>query len=302
MATSITNASPAICTSVYALGNTDTEHERLMRQAARLAPYTERFFREAGIGPGQRVLDLGSGVGDVAMLMARIVTPSGEVVGVERDVRSIIRARARVAEAGLGNVRFTHCDVNQITPDRSHDRSFDAAVGRFILMFLPDPVAVLRSVSSLVRPGGILAFQEPSWAVSLLISADLPLWSGAASLSCETFRRSGANPEIGLSLYQMFQAAGLAAPAMRMEIPLGNDRDFVSWMHDVLCSLLPQIQQHGLSLASLGDFDSLPERLQAEISKANTVVPWMALVGACTHTSRPTSPTIHHLLSGAKCA
>jgi len=64
----------------YALGSTDAEHERLIRQAAWLAPYTEKFFREAGIGTGQRVLDLGSGVGDVALLLARLVGPSGEVV------------------------------------------------------------------------------------------------------------------------------------------------------------------------------------------------------------------------------
>ncbi|HZD08457.1 MAG TPA: hypothetical protein VE176_09415, partial [Candidatus Limnocylindrales bacterium] len=59
------------CSASYALGYTNAEHERLIRQAARLAPFTERFLREAGIGLGQRVLDLGSGVGDVAMLVAR---------------------------------------------------------------------------------------------------------------------------------------------------------------------------------------------------------------------------------------
>lgn len=75
-------------TSVYALGSTDAEHQRLMRQAAWLAPHTERFFRDAGIGPGQRVLDVGSGVGDVALIAARLVGPSGEVVGIERDTRS----------------------------------------------------------------------------------------------------------------------------------------------------------------------------------------------------------------------
>src|SRR5437899_7005309 len=106
----ITNGSA----SPYALGSTDAEHERLIRQAARIAPITERLFREAGIGPGQRVLDLGSGMGDVAMLAARLVGPSGEVVGIERDAISIARANARVAEAGLSNVRFTQTDVNQI--------------------------------------------------------------------------------------------------------------------------------------------------------------------------------------------
>jgi SAM-dependent methyltransferase len=69
----------------YALGSTDAERERLIRQAARFGPFTERLFREAGIGPGQRVLDLSSGVGNVAMLAARLVGPSGEVVGIERD-------------------------------------------------------------------------------------------------------------------------------------------------------------------------------------------------------------------------
>jgi SAM-dependent methyltransferase len=60
--------------SRYALGATDAEHERLIRQAIWLAAHTERLFREAGIGPGQRVLDLGSGVGDVALIAARLRT------------------------------------------------------------------------------------------------------------------------------------------------------------------------------------------------------------------------------------
>ncbi len=88
-------------TSDYSLGSTDAEHERLIWQASRLAPLTERLFREAGIGPGQRVLDLGSGVGDVAMLAARLVGPSGEVVGVERDTHSIARARGSRGRGGL---------------------------------------------------------------------------------------------------------------------------------------------------------------------------------------------------------
>jgi ubiquinone/menaquinone biosynthesis C-methylase UbiE len=90
-------------------------------------------------------MDLGSGVGDVAMLAARLVESSGAVVGVERDSRSIGRARERVIEAGLRNVSFTQSDVNQI----QSSEPFDAAVGRFILEFVPDPVAVLRSLLSI---------------------------------------------------------------------------------------------------------------------------------------------------------
>lgn len=101
--------------SNYLLGSSDAEHERLIRQARRLAPVTERFFREAGIGPGQRVLDLGAGVGDVAMLLSRLVGPAGEVVAIERDPRSINRAQTRAAEAGLPNVKFAQTDIAHAT-------------------------------------------------------------------------------------------------------------------------------------------------------------------------------------------
>jgi SAM-dependent methyltransferase len=210
------------------------------------------------------------------MLAARLVGRSGEVVGIERDSRSIARARERVADAGLLNVRFTQSDVSQI----QSSKPFDAAVGRLILMFVPDPVTIVSSLVKLVRPGGVLAFQEPSWAPTFAISTHLPLWSAAASLMCETFRRCGANPEMGLDLYRIFREAGLPAPTMQMEVPLGDDPDFIRWMYDVMCSLRPQIQQLNLSLEKLGDFDTLPERLQAEAVASNGVASWMAVVGA----------------------
>ena len=272
-------------TSHYALGSTDAEHDRLIRQAALLAPFTERFFRGAGIGTGQRVLDIGSGVGDVAMLAAALVGPAGEVVGVERDERSIDRARTRVALAGLHNVTFTQSDVSQI----ASSKSFDAVVGRFILMFLPDPPTVLRSLSQLLRPGGVVAFHELSWAPFLLLAARLPLWSAATSVIHETFRRSGANTEMGFALYQVFQQAGLPPPTMSLEMPLGNDPEFVRWVPDVLASLLPQVRQFNLPLEPLGDLNTLRERLQAEVAASNSVVTWMAMVSAwsrkpATHT------------------
>src|SRR6476620_3811075 len=112
-------------TADYALGYTDAEQERLIRQATLIAPHTERVFREAGIGVGHRVLDLGSGMGDVSMLVARLVGPSGEVVGIERDATSIERAQARVAAADLRNVSFLNTDVNEFVTNRP----FDAVVG-----------------------------------------------------------------------------------------------------------------------------------------------------------------------------
>jgi ubiquinone/menaquinone biosynthesis C-methylase UbiE len=252
-----------------------SERERLIRQATRIAPYTERLFREAGIGPGQRVLDLGSGVGDVSMLLARIVGPSGELVGIERDAYTIARANARVAEAGLRNISFTQADVSQIVSDQP----LDAAVGRFILMFLPDPAAVLSSLARLVRPGGVLAFQEPTWIPLLASASRFPLWSKLLCSIHETFLRSGVNPEMGPALFRMFQEAGLPAPAMHMETPLGSDANFTGLICDLLCSVRPLAQQHNVSLDTLGNLDTLSKRIHAEVTASNTVVSFVPLVG-----------------------
>jgi ubiquinone/menaquinone biosynthesis C-methylase UbiE len=259
----------------YPLGHTDAEHERLIRQAARVAPITETFFREAGIGPGQRVLDLGSGVGDVAMLAARLVGPSGEIVAIERDLKSIAKARARVTEAGFRNISFNESDVGEL-PDRE---PFDAVVGRFILMYLPDPIAVLRSISRLVRPGGVFVFQEPTWRPVIAHLEALPLWFATASLIDKTMRFS-ANHDMGAELHHTFVKAGLPEPTVRMELPMGKEPYLAQWYYDTFCSLLPQMEQLHMPIESLGSLDTLVPRLQAEVAESKTVACWFASVGA----------------------
>ncbi len=263
-------------TSQYVLGSSDGEHARLIRQAERIGPYTERLFRQAGIVAGHRVLDIGSGVGDVAMLAARLVGASGEVVGVERDPRAITKARARVAEAGLRNVTFMQADVNEVTSDKT----YDAVVGRFILQFLPDPAAVLRSLARFVRPGGVIAFHEPTWRPLLSYTAHLPLWSACTSLIEKTFRLSGANTEMDLTLSRAFEEAGLPKPNMLLEMPMGSDSFFAGWVYDLLCSVRPQTLQHKIPLEALGDFDSLRHRLQAEMSATKSPGACIAVVSA----------------------
>jgi ubiquinone/menaquinone biosynthesis C-methylase UbiE len=254
----------------YALGSTDTEHERLIRQAAWLAPYTEKFFREIGIGPGQRVLDLGSGVGDVAILLGLLVGPSGEVVGIERDAHSIKRAAERVSERGLRQVSFTLGDVSQILGSKP----FDAAVGRYILMFLPNPVAILRSLTERIRPGGVLAFQEASFANFLERAASLPLWTLAGALAQETFKRSGTITDMEPVLPRIFREAGLSVVSTKTEILEGAEE----WLAGILHSLLPQMRLFNLPLAPLGDFNTLSERLRAEVAASNSITPLPALV------------------------
>jgi ubiquinone/menaquinone biosynthesis C-methylase UbiE len=259
----------------YLLGQTSAEHARLIRQATIFDPLTERLFRDAGIGPGQRVLDVGSGVGDVAMLAARLVGPSGEVVGVEREPSTIAAARARVAEAGLANVRFLESDVREVPSGQR----FDALVGRAILSYLPDAIAVFGSLAALVRPDGVVAFQDV-WPASLLqMTAHLPLRAKCGSLVYQVFERSGALMDIERVLYRAFQDVGLPAPNMRIEVPVGDHPNIVQWLPDLLLTVASRLDERQLA-ASVGDLDTLRSRLEEERLSAKSFAATIGLVGA----------------------
>lgn len=262
--------------TTYLLGDTRAEHERLVRQAAVLEPLTERVFHDAGIGPGRRVLDIGSGAGDVAMLVAKLVGPSGAVVGVERDATTIARARARVAAAGLSNVSFVHGDVAGV----ESAETFDAVVGRLILEYIPRPGSVLHSLSVLLRPGGLMVFQDACWGPLLQLSAHLPLRSKCASLIYRAFELSGAHMNMELVLYQAIQESGLPAPNMRVEVAIGNEGNVVHWVYDIFCTLLPRMPSDELKDKKIGNLETLKSRLEAERTAANSFGACVGLVSA----------------------
>jgi protein-L-isoaspartate O-methyltransferase len=272
----------------YVLGGTGHEHERLIRQAKIFKPFTERLFRNAGVARGQRVLDIGSGVGDVAMLVAEMVGPTGEVVGVERDASTLTKARSRVAEARLRNVSFVATDASQVVSE-VNNKPFDAIVGRLILEYLPDPGAVLRSLSKLVRPGGIIVIQDCYWAPLLQLTAGLPLWTKCATLIHQTFERSGAHMDMEHRLYRAFLGASLQAPKVMIEIPIGDSPDIRRWVYDLFCTLFPQMQKHNLLTAGVGELESLLSRLEAELDRTRTFAacPGLgSLVTSCLTTGR----------------
>ena len=116
----------------YALGHSPTEIRRLGIQAAIIRPITMRLLQGLGVSPGMRILDVGCGEGDVAMLAAELVGESGAVVGIDRSEAAILAARARAATAK--NVHFL-----MAPPDDTLDAaSFDVVIGRYVLIYQDD--------------------------------------------------------------------------------------------------------------------------------------------------------------------
>ena len=119
--------------TAYTMGRSAAETERLIEQSHLYERVTLRMLRNAGVDTGMKVLDIGSGAGDVAMAAAQLVGPGGSVVGVDLNPDILETARTRVREAGHHNIAFIAGDAREVElPD-----DFDALIGRLVLMYLP---------------------------------------------------------------------------------------------------------------------------------------------------------------------
>ena len=200
----------------YELGHTDWELKRLETQAKLVDPMTRRYFLDAGLAPGMRVLDIGSGGGDVAILAAAIVGASGEVVGSDRSPVAVAAASARVARLGFSNVSFREGDPTMM----DFEQPFDAIVGRYVLMFSPDATAMLKGLVRQVKPGGIVVFHEVDWT-GAKSSPPSPTYDCCHAWIVQTFQKVGTNPVMGLNLHAAFLAAGLPAPTLGLSALAG---------------------------------------------------------------------------------
>src|SRR5438132_422497 len=119
------------------------------RRAQTLAIATERMLERAGLQPGMRVLDVAAGTGDQTVLAARVVGPSGSVLATDISASMLEAAAQAAREAGLDNVDTHVADASGL--DLPAD-SFDAAICRFGLMFVPDLAAALANVQRTLKP------------------------------------------------------------------------------------------------------------------------------------------------------
>lgn len=254
-------------TMPYALGATDRERRRLMLQGGLLRAPLEAAFRAAGIGQGMRVLDIGCGVGDVAMLAAELVGPKGSVVGLDRDAGSVAWATRRVAEAGFANIQFHAVEFDAF----ADATAFDALVGRFILLYLRDPVATLRHLARSLRNGATIVFMEPDFTVPLSVSPSLPELKRCETWIVEALRRSGARADMSICLHHTYRDAGFVNSTTMVShlSGCGLPRPMVEYFVETLRSMLPRIVEYGIATLDEVGIDTLADRMFAAASEAD---------------------------------
>jgi SAM-dependent methyltransferase len=119
----------------------------------RFAPIVDHLLARAELRPGQRVLDLGTGTGAVALACAPRIAPDGHVVGVDISPEMLALARARASQAALTNVAFADGRAEAIPADGS---SQDAVLASLSLMYVIDRDAAAREIARVLKPGGRL--------------------------------------------------------------------------------------------------------------------------------------------------
>jgi SAM-dependent methyltransferase len=261
----------------YALGHSSRELDRLSFQGAVCAPFTRQLFTQAGIEPGMRVLDVGSGSGDVSFLAAELVGESGHVLGVERSAAAVERARARAIRRNHPNVAFAVGDPAAM----QFDQPFDAIVGRFVLMYQDDPVESLTKMTQHLRAGGLVAFQELDSSACRSCPA-VSAFDEAARWLQEALRGSGARPELGLEMHSLFLDSGLPAPLMRFDAVVSGEAE--SPVYELLAegvrSLMPTLLKFNIASPAHVQIDSLADRIRKEVVARRAVVVSYGLVGA----------------------
>jgi SAM-dependent methyltransferase len=248
-----------------------------MLQARLYDDYTEHALRLAGLRPGMRVLDVGCGPGDVSFVAARLVGRDGTVLGIDAAGGILELARTRAAEHGFTSVRFEQTTVGDLVLDEP----VDAVIGRLILMHLPDPVATLRQLAGMVRPGGIVAFSEFDMTGARSVP-DLPLWRGARDTIASIFTGLGLDPTFAATLPALFRQAGLDSPQLTLGAPVAGpgDVELAAFVVETLRSMLPAVADPGAVAADFADPDALLPRLCEEVAAANAVVTTPALISA----------------------
>lgn len=248
----------------YTMGRDREETDRLMQQSRLYDGLTQRLFNDAGIRRGMTVLDIGSGAGDVSLMLAELVGPDGTVIGVDSNAAILETARARAKEAGFANVEFLAGDAR--TLDVGCD--FDALVGRLVLMYMADPAAALKQLTQRLRPKGIIAFEEVDFTVYRSSARpDTPLMNQLAEWLLAVFERSGAHVAMGADLYRTFVEAGLPEPVLHFEAPMGGWKTWVGYPYiaNSFRSLLPLLEEFGITTSGEVGADTLAERVRKEV-------------------------------------
>ncbi len=250
----------------YTMGHSALELDRLMAQAAVMRPVTERLLLKAGLRAGMRVLDIGCGAGDVALLAAERVGPTGRVTGIDTAAKAVALARHRAEQDGFGNTAFHLAD----DPERWALAPFDFAIGRYVLLHQSDPADFIRAVAARVRRGGIIAFHEVDLRARYATLPPAPYFDAATEGFIAPLRTAVPTPDAGARLVSLFVAAGLPVPKLFCERIAGGADDMLL-LHSLATNIVAGLALNGAQEPARA-VDSVAAALRTAVAESHSQI------------------------------
>ena len=208
----------------YVLGTHREEIERLGLQHRVWRPHVLECWRREGITTGSKVLDVGAGPGYATVDLAEIVGPTGEVHAAERSGNFLQFACETCAARGLSNVRFHEQDLMAGPLDVS---GMDATWCRWVASFVSDPARLVATVAQSLRPGGVGIFHEYLDYRTWRLAPPCPPLESFVSEVMASWRASGGEPDVALSLPTLLENAGLVVKHLAPKIFVIPPSDFI---------------------------------------------------------------------------
>jgi ubiquinone/menaquinone biosynthesis C-methylase UbiE len=191
--------------SVYIHGTDDDEQRRLSLMNDVLL--NSAMLREMNLRGDERILDLGSGLGQFTRMMARAV-PKGYVVGIEYNEEQLSAAKRLAANDGESTPAELRSG-DALSLDLGDEwGTFDVAHTRFLLEHLPDPLRAVKSMVRAVKPGGRIVLADDDHGV-LRLWPEPPGWMLLWDAYMRAYERIGNDPYVGRRLVQLLHEAGV---------------------------------------------------------------------------------------------
>ncbi|GEN78454.1 methyltransferase domain-containing protein [Actinotalea fermentans] len=225
---------------------THGHHESVLRAHTRRDVANSAAYLAPHLRPGMSLLDIGCGPGTLTVDLARRVAP-GRVLGVDAVAEVLDGARKRASAAGV-DVDFVQGDVYRLDVP---DDTFDVVHAHQVLQHLTDPVAALREMRRVAKPGGIVAVRDADYGAFTWFPAS-PGIEDWLHLYRDVTVANKAECNAGRHLLSWFQRAGFTevTPGASAWCFAGPDREWWAslWSERVLhSSFARQAQEYGLA-------------------------------------------------------
>ncbi|HSP60079.1 MAG TPA: methyltransferase domain-containing protein, partial [Ornithinimicrobium sp.] len=175
---------------------TQGHHESVLRSHRWRTAENSAAYLLPHLSPGDTLLDVGCGPGTITRELADLVGPAGSVLGIDNAAEAVDAARADGAAARHDNLRY---EVQDLSGLDLPDDSFDVVHAHQVLQHLADPVAAIREMARVTRPGGLLALRDADYA-AMTWHPQPPAMDDWLALYRTVARGNGAEPDAGRRL------------------------------------------------------------------------------------------------------